>query len=1106
MSIFTDDTCCNCKESLNKIKRKIKCVICNNLYHQKCTSLSIKQYNYLIKTESKTTWYCSQCLSDIFPFHAIDNQVFNELFSFDQDTSCYCSNSLSYSRIENLQCYNIMSSISNSPHLCNNDIDLQLPYETNFKYYTSHEFHASEEVANIFNNKSFSALHLNIRSLSANFDPLCNLLFDLHHSFSIIGLSETKIKYGDDPIINLDLPGYNFISQATLSNAGGVGFYVNNDIVFSKREDLSCSENEHESLWIEIQNNHQHNIICGVVYRHPTADIDATLTYLFNTIEKIHSENKYCILMGDFNINLLNFETHTDTDTFINTLGSYCFHPQILQPTRITDHSATLIDNIFFNSLEHIVISGNILCDITDHLPNFLIVNKISNLTSGNFKYYKRDYSKFNKDSFQADMSSLEWHSILERNNNINDTFEIFHSKTMKIVDKHVPLVRKTRKEIKTMSKPWITPGIRNSIKVKNRLYKKYLMTKNDYYKSKFKHYRNKLNHLQRISKRTYYENYFAKNNQNIKNIWKGIKQLITLKPRCNNIPTKIIKDNHEITNTRDICQAFNDYFSNVGKNLADTIPTTNTTPSSTMGEPVINSFFMYATTKQEIEMEISKLKSSKATGPFSIPIDLLKIARSSLSTPLQIIYNISFSTGLVPDQFKIANVIPIYKRGPETMLNNYRPISLLSVFNKILEKLVYRRLLSFIDSNKLLYNKQFGFRSKRSTVQLALSITDSIQQAIEKRWYACGIFLDFSKAFDTVNHAILLEKLYRYGIRGIPYDWFSSYLSNRRQFVSIGNIQSHESEITCGVPQGSVLGPLLFLLYINDFHNCSKAFEFNIFADDTNLFYANASLVNLESIINENLKKVIDWLAANKLSLNIDKTNFVLFHPTQRIPNYEISLLIRNNRIKHEKYIKYLGILLDSNLSWKYHISHLAKKIKRCVGIISKIRYFVGTEILQQLYYTLIYPYLTYALTVWGNTYASNLSVLTLLQKKVVRIITFSSFKSHTSPLFKHLNILKFPDLIYYQNALFMFDFHTGNLPTIFDNFFKNVAEVHNYNTRSSAKQLLYLPKVRTNYGKFNIRYRGSVIWNSIDNEIKSLKRYKFKASLKKSLLQSYL
>jgi retron-type reverse transcriptase len=205
----------------------------------------------------------------------------------------------------------------------------------------------------------------------------------------------------------------------------------------------------------------------------------------------------------------------------------------------------------------------------------------------------------------------------------------------------------------------------------------------------------------------------------------------------------------------------------------------------------------------------------------------------------------------------------------------------------------MYTRLTRFIEKYEILYNKQFGFRSKHSTLQAALSITDNIQQAIEKGWYSCGIFLDFSKAFDTVNHDILLNKLDHYGIRGLAYDWFSSYLSNRCQFVSIRHIKSDETPIKYGVPQGSVLGPLLFLLYIHDFHNCSDIFKFNIFADDTNLFHTNANLVNLEITINRNLEKIFDWLAANKLSLNIDKTNFVLFHPPQRTPNHVIALFI---------------------------------------------------------------------------------------------------------------------------------------------------------------------------------------------------------------------
>ena len=389
-----------------------------------------------------------------------------------------------------------------------------------------------------------------------------------------------------------------------------------------------------------------------------------------------------------------------------------------------TDHTATLIDNIFFNSLEHLTLSGNIVSDISDHLPNFLI-NKISELPNNNLKLFKRNYSNFNAELFEADVSNIDWYNVLPNDNNVNNLFQSFHSEILKVVDRHAPVTRISRNEVKTMSKSWITSGIRKSIKRKNKLYNKYLSTKNEYYKSKYKCYRNKLNHLQRISKKIYYENYFTANNKNIKNTWTGIKQLITLKPRGHRLPTKIIKDGQEIKDTKNISLAFNEYFSNIGKNIADSVPCTNTRTQAFMGSSVPNSFFMSPVLKSEIECEIGKLKSSKATGPFSIPINLLKTAKSSLSTPLEIIFNLSFLTGTVPDQFKIANVIPIHKKGPLTMLTNYRPISLLSIFSKILEKLMYTRLTRFIEKYEILYNKQFGFRSKHSTLH------DNIQQPI---------------------------------------------------------------------------------------------------------------------------------------------------------------------------------------------------------------------------------------------------------------------------------------------------------------------------------------------------------------------------------------
>ncbi len=228
-----------------------------------------------------------------------------------------------------------------------------------------------------------------------------------------------------------------------------------------------------------------------------------------------------------------------------------------------------------------------------------------------------------------------------------------------------------------------------------------------------------------------------------------------------------------------------------------------------------------------------------KAVGPYSIPIKSVKAStKNVMAKPLEILFNTSFSTGIVPEKVELAKVLPVFKKGHHSNLNNYRPISLLSVFNKLLEKLMYNRLIAYLQKKNVLYDKQFGFRSQNSTEHAILTITDKIQKAIENRNYSCEIFLDFSKAFDTAHHGILINKLEKYGIRGFANDWFASYLTGRKHFVSLNNISSDLNDINCGIPQGSVLGPLLFLLYINDFYKCSELFDFHHFADDSNLFY----------------------------------------------------------------------------------------------------------------------------------------------------------------------------------------------------------------------------------------------------------------------------
>ena len=311
------------------------------------------------------------------------------------------------------------------------------------------------------------------------------------------------------------------------------------------------------------------------------------------------------------------------------------------------------------------------------------------------------------------------------------------------------------------------------------------------------------------------------------------------------------------------------------------------------------------------------------------------------MASPLTEIINLSFSTGIYPNNLKIAKIIPVFKnKGSNLQCNNYRPISLLSNINKIFEKLMYTRLYNFLDIHNCIYNLQFGFREKHSTNHALFSITEKIREALDNNNFACGIFIDLQKAFDTVDHNILLQKLNHYGIRGVANNWFNSYLSHRTQFVSIHGFQSKTKNISIGVPQGSVLGPLLFLIYINDLNVAINYAIVHHFADDTNLLITGKSLKSIKK--HTNIDLLCNWLKANKISLNSSKTEAILFrHPNKNI-DYDLKLKIDGKRIFFTNTVKYLGIYLDPHLHWKYHIHELSMKLSRATSMLSKIRHYV--------------------------------------------------------------------------------------------------------------------------------------------------------------------
>ena len=454
------------------------------------------------------------------------------------------------------------------------------------------------------------------------------------------------------------------------------------------------------------------------------------------------------------------------------------------------------------------------------------------------------------------------------------------------------------------------------------------------------------------------------------------------------------------------------------------------------------------------------------------------------------------------PDELKIAKVIPLFKKGSKTDLTNYRPISILPSLSKVIEKLIYVRLNNFFDKHGILTQHQYGFRKKHSTEFAILDLQEKIASALENKQSAISIFLDLSKAFDCINHVILLKKLQYYGIRGLAFDLMVSYIKNRQQYVVVDNVSSAPINIHCGVPQGSILGPLLFLIYINDIVNTSDLIYFILFADDTNLFISDANTDNLYNIINVEMTKISLWFKVNKLKININKCCFIHF---SNLNSNAKNIYLEGAPLCQVQNTKFLGVYIDQNLNWSAHIQCISNKLVKIVATVSKIKHLLPKSTLMQLYYTLVYPIITYGILAWGHADKVHLNKLSVLQNRFLYKISNSSWVTRSNSVYINLNCLKLSELVIAKCCIFVFKLKRNLLPGICNKYLVNLNKTIAMQLRSKEKLTHGYARIKCSHN--SIKFLAPRVWNSLPKSLHEITTIaKFKKEIFNYLKKEYL
>jgi hypothetical protein len=925
-------------------------------------------------------------------------------------------------------------------------------------------------------------LHQNAQGATNKIDELN--VFCSEHNPDIFIVTEHGFKNSNIPCFKLE--GYKIASQYCRMHykLGGV-------IIFSKTSLNVTQESTFDYLNIEKTFEISVTSLClheGVIlivglYRSPNYK---NIKLFFNQFEmllnNLVAKKLPFIICGDFNINTNNADSITSY--FKDVLSSFNLSPLVKAPTRVTNTSATIIDNVISNISDERLNISIINSGISDHYGQRIVITKIKPSVGKNKIIKYRDYTKENLERFKTQLRNQNW-EILKNMTDIEAQFEYFNSIFCNNLNSTCPYKIYKNSQFNTKKSHWITKGILISRK---RLKSLYLEQQNDR--------TGKLKQFYKIYKRIYKKVINAAKNYDLnkkiclsqntnKCVWEEVNKLRGT-TRTHNHNYEINMEGKILTDHKDISTIFNEYFHSVptkyrtNKNIH-----LNSTKS-------LHSMALFPVSEIEVFKVINNLKNKRTMDLQGISSWILKKCIHEITVPITHMINLSLNQGNFPKKLKITKITPIFKKGNQKDVCNYRPIAILPTISKIYEKVFLNQLCSYLERNHVIPKSQYGFQKGKSTIDAMTDLLYFIMNGMEKKKKVITIFLDLCKAFDCVDFEILLNKLDFLGVRGVPLNWLQSYLLDRIQIVQIEESLSEPLPVKYGVPQGSILGPILFIIYVYNMDlTCNTTLI--SYADDTTLCFESENNELLEQDIQIKGNQIVQYFEENNLNINFTKSNFIYFEQfNKRNGKLLPKVILNNHTITKMNSTLFLGLMIDENLNWKQHIEYISNKISSGIFALKLLKSYCDTATLLKAYYGIIYPHFTYGIALWGSASNTHIKRMLILQKRAIRHIAKLKIKDSCKEVFPKLKILTIPSIYVLEVCIYKKFKCTVNT--------KN-ENVHSYITRSKQN-------FRTNYHRTN-KFKnfpseiGTTFLNKLPNDISNESDLKyFKRKLKKLLL----